>query len=389
MSQLSNLLQGKKKIVEASYEEDNLESGVMTWSFSSLYNQNPGCARFYGCALFDAQGFNDCILAELDVEVWAPGGRGSGCQCCCGGGYAGNPGTYARYTMDMTKYGFIWTQGMFSCVNGGSSTYCGQNSCYNYSSCVMNCTGCIPGQCTYSCFCICAEGGKSGNSHCINGGSLLCCFEASGWGSTEKNVHWNPNCTGVGDGCGWLKNWCSGDRCGCVNIGSNAVSDNTVSPDDKHWVKPQSNYSHVRNICWMPSGEWNASRVWIGACNPCCWPCMRIQMWTPPRRYAQEGAWFDMNMNFVVDQYSYDGDHALNLRMAEQGASTQSSRSGFETMCWYIWKCACYEETGCQTHSGIGVGGTAGWPCASVRNHGTNGGNGAVRITYKGNYRQL
>jgi len=31
MSQLSNLLQGKKKIVETSYEEDKLESGVITW----------------------------------------------------------------------------------------------------------------------------------------------------------------------------------------------------------------------------------------------------------------------------------------------------------------------------------------------------------------------
>lgn len=388
MSNLSALLSGKKKVQDLNFTEENLETGEMTWAFSASYNQNPGCARFYGCNLFDAMGWNNCVVAELDVEVWAPGGRGNGCQCCCGGGYPGNPGSYIRYKMDMTKWGYIWATGMHSCINGASSTYCGQNSCYNYSSCVRNCPGCIPGLCTYSCFCICAEGGKSGHAMCINGGSLLCCYIASGWGSAETNVHWNPQCT-AGDGCGWLKNWCGGDRCGCVMISTNAVANNSIAPDDKYWVKPRSEYDFLRNICWMPSGEFNASRIWLGNCNPQCYQCMRPRMWTPPRRYAQEGAWFDMNMNYVSDHYSYDGDHGLNLRMAENGASTQSSRSGFETMCWYIWKCACYEETGCNTHSGIGVGGTVNFACSGVRNHGNNGGMGATRISYKGVYRQL
>jgi hypothetical protein len=112
-------------------------------------------------------------------------------------------------------------------------------------------------------------------------------------------------------------------------------------------------------------------------------------MWTPPRRYAQDGAWFDLNVNGDPDHYSYDGDFAMNLRMAENGASTQSSSSGMIQRCWNNHKCGCYEESGCYVHSGIGVGGTSGFQCSSVRNHGTNGGIGAVRIAFRGNYRQL
>jgi hypothetical protein len=46
--------------------------------------------------------------------------------------------------------------------------------------------------------------------------------------------------------------------------------------------------------------------------------------------------------------------------------------------------CGCYEAQGCYVHMPYGVGGRAPMPCPDVRDHGGRGGNGAIRLTYRG-----
>ena len=338
MAVLSNILQGK---TSPFVTETNLEKGIVT-TFTQSGGLNEGGIQATGNVCYNFPGAGTAV-----IEVWGAAGS-SGKMCCCGAGIPGNPPAYARRTV--TVDGATWIRGF---VGGSCSN---DNLCFkgcSQASCITVCSpnGTLSGPTGNStCFCICSQGGAGGMTFCNGSSQPFCCFRANGFCFTDYgsscgmvcNVRfWNPRCAYGGD----------------VNCNSGDPSDVT--------------HNHSKSEFYR------------------CYPCRCTQndyLGVPPGIIAEEGA----QLTYARECYSANtggtGDGPGQIKLAIAGAGRLSSKIGTTNMqCWNNNRtCGCYESNHCRAHIPPAIPGQGASTASSVRDYGTRGGGGIIRIKFIG-----
>ena len=305
-----------------AFEEENLEQG-MIWAYT------PGNVRtnFSSGFCWFAPGTGTAV-----VEAWGAGGSG-GRMCCCGFGIPGNPGAYARRTVQVTTG---------NTINGTVGFSCGNADTLAFRGCSEPTQLCWRGIDSTN-GCICVQGGRGGTSICSTGASAYCCFTAAGFCSTGP---YNSN-------CGTICNIAPGSWIACAFGGD-------------------------VNCC----GGFSCA-TFLG-CLPSC-PCQTTyHIATPSGKYSTEGA---------VISYTTEGDsgHANWSGAALDGYIHGLSIAGRnpthgvmpEHKCWTGGRsCGCYEGQSCIAFAPPGFPGYAPTPCPDVRDSAGRGGHGLVRIKF-------
>ena len=126
------------------------------------------------------------------------------------------------------------------------------------------------------------------------------------------------------------------------------------------------------------------AKTFFGHCNMCCWNFHRQQIHTPAMRYSTEGGMVELEHGFM-DGYTYSGDTFSSMEMSMNGLSRSPSKGSRSHRCWNGDNfCTCYESTGCIPFWPVAMPSPSIPSCSGVRTHGTSAGDGAIRITYKG-----
>ena len=300
--------------------EENLEVGEI-WSYT------PGTfyTNFVSGFCWRAPGTGTAV-----IEAWGPGGPGAR-MCCCGYGLPGNSGAYAKKTVTVTS-------GCYVCGTIGFPAY---SHVLCHSGCSDPTGLCWFGSGTNGC--VCARGGRGGTAFCSTGTSAWCCYTANGFcGTGPRN-----------DNCGLICNQCSGA-----------------------WEALA--YGGDVNCCGI---------IGCTSFHGCCPNCVCFYTYHAaysPGLVAENGA---------VVSYAADSDTtpatqwsggALFPYFTAVSALTRAPKRGNPKS--YPWRadrsCGCYEMQGCSPMLPIGAGGLPPQPCGDVRDHGTRGGWGSVRIKY-------
>lgn len=160
--------------------EQNLEEGEII-----IYTNNaafPNDTSTLFCWVADAPG-------KVVIEAWGAGGSSSG-GCCCGTTMPGNPGAYAKKTLNVIPGDIITGNPGAAC--GNPSTNCCRGT--GIPTCVVILAG-------GDCMCMCVESGGTGVWACGTGTSGFCCIGVG-----------RSNCaTECGPGFGWICNTAPGD----------------------------------------------------------------------------------------------------------------------------------------------------------------------------------
>tara|TARA_Y200000002_G_scaffold361159_1_gene346998 strand:+ start:93 stop:1091 length:999 start_codon:yes stop_codon:yes gene_type:complete len=312
-----------------SVEETNLEDGqIFTYCSGRAYNQFATCFAWFAPAAGTAK-----------IEIWGAGGS-TGCQCCCNFSIGGQSGAYAKKEVTMAAGGFVCGNTGHPCMPNASFCYPGCSE----ATCVSICLGTAS-----SCSCMCAQGGNGGLQACHTGSSLMCCLQVCCYATVA-----NPN--SIGAGCGY--------NCGCRNTYhvATAYGGDINCPGTYgcvgHWTcNTSSSKTYQQHSNAIPYGQFST--------------CLATGM-----AASQEGSSMG-NMQ--------SGEGLSNL-MASKGSVSRSSIGSFNThqACWNSSNyCACYETLACVPFVPPGQGSALMQGCPEVRNVGSRGGLGYVRILFK------
>jgi len=343
MARLSRLLE-TKTVSERTASDSNLQKG-------EIYVYSPGGWMNFRDA---GSGPHFCWSASdygvAVIEAWGASGSGAR-QCCCAASVPGNPGAYARKTIRVAP-------GDFVCGFVG-------NACGNASAlCFRNCgeaTTILWRSGRFCSNCICAMGGRSGHAFCTASVSMFCCFLCCCFAGTAF-----PN-AGCGIICNYQDFGGAGSNCGIGGpTGSCCAADRWMACAYGGDINRIGGFSCVE----------------FYHCNACCICCQINYVKTSPYVFSEEGAIVRVNADFTdaarVSWYS----HAFMNNLS--GVSKSPTQGHPYVYCWNSGSimCGCYETNGCMSFAGIGVPGLGGMTCNDVRDHGTRGGPGAVRIQY-------
>jgi hypothetical protein len=375
--------------------EDQLEKGRI-WAYGDGNEYTPLCNGF--C-------FKPPGCGKVIIEIWGPGGS-SGRGCCCGNAMPSNPGSYTRKCICMCPTNYIC---------GSIGRACGDTPAYSRGDTepVQVCwTGCAPNplydgglntrvsynswkgnnpwgvgngetlggiqQCEAlawnrrpsatggttaiccaagaQCGCLCAQGGKSGQFLCTDGGmSTFNCMMQSRYCS--KTIH--------------TRNVCTLWACGIV---CNICGDSQMRYD---MCGVKCAFGGDMNCC----GSFSCLRTFQCANNN--QSCMnQYQQATPAMMYATEGGVFTYPHDHDTPASPTSGGPVLGQSSGLQTLSRAPSHIQ-TTWCWTGGRaCGCYEMFGCVPWAPAGMGGYPASSCSDVRDHGGRGGMGFVRIKY-------
>lgn len=324
MASLKNLLGSKNLPIV----EDNLERGkIFAFHNAGMYHRLCCGARF--CAPADG---------TVVLEIWGAGGSGAE-MCCCGGGVGGNSGAYARKQFGIQQGQMICGWPGKSCNNSDDICFrgCSEGTCVHVlrDCCGNNASG-------Y--FCMCAEGGRGGVNICSTGTALFCCFYKCYCGTRIGN-----------DGCGTICNLCA-DGSG-FGIAQSYGGD----------VNCQGRISCT---------------TFLGCCPQCI--CQyNYHIAYPPGAWSVNGAMATHGNDHDSDFSQWSGQGQFQRVNSMNALSRNPSRGVWGVDCWRSSNsCGCYNMQGCHYFAPYGAGGVTGVPCPSVRDHGTRGGDGLVRVKF-------
>jgi hypothetical protein len=337
---LTTLLKSKNSFLVEG-QETNLEKG-------RIYTYTPGggsTGHNYQCHVCWVSPGTGTAL----IEVWGAGGSGAK-MCCCGFGTPGNPGAYVSKTINVTAGCIVCGVVGMSCGNSDDICFRGRSE---------PTLVCWFGNTTNGC--MCAEGGVGGTSYCSTTPSMYCCYTA-GCFCTTKTA--NENCGIICNfrGCS-CANWSCYEAVGYAGIGSTPTPDSTC-------------------VCKINGGY---SMVYSHGCHPMCHCSYIYAMRTPPKFFADCGAWIFYTTDNDNGTYNWSGatmagyTHTLGLagKNAVQGMPYSA--------CWTGYRyCGCYNMNGCLPFVPPAFPGTPPHPCPDVRDHAYRGGHGIIRIKYIG-----
>lgn len=325
MATLSQILETKRNTFRNA--EENIERGQITVfanpaQFSGYYNnfcwQAPGCG-------------------QVEIELWGASGSGAK-MCCCGFGLPGNPGAYAKKTIQVVPGDWVCGYPGKACANSNDLCFrgCSDPSWVGWQG--RDCKGATSGY-------ICAQGGRGGISMCSTGWSAYCCYIQFMCGTQYA---------GASTYCGVICNRC---------IGGNG------------WEAQA--YGGDINCC---GGFSCASFL---QCSPECMCYYHYHLAISPGIVSVDGAVavYTQENNNEFSNWSGQGWHeALS---AVNTLSRFPSQATPHATCWgFSGTCGCYDTDGCTRAMPTGVPGLPPHPCAGVRDHAHTGGNGAVRIKF-------
>ena len=342
MATLSNILSDKTAPFSV---EENLELGEVY-----AYTVGVGDGSTGGTAATANFCWNAPGIGKAVIEVWGAGGS-SGKMCCCGAGIGGNPGAYSKRTVNVD--GSTWIRGFIgnSCSNNDLCFKgCSQSSCITVCSPNGTLTG-PTGNST--CFCICAQGGVGGVTWCNGSTQPYCCHRANGMCASQ------PSCGCFSSGCGLICN--VGFHSGRCAYGGD-VNCNSGAPDD--------------------SG--NFTCVSMMRCYPCrC--TMQDHIAIPPGIIAEGGAVLTYPRECYSMQTGGTGDGLNQIVGMLAGAARRGGTYMTTAQCWNSNRtCGCYEHNHCYGYLPPAVPAQGSMTASSVRDYGSRGGPGLVRIKFIG-----
>jgi len=335
---LSSILRTKYTRSDASSNqvipvEENLEKGRI-WSYSE--GNNIG-TKFYPCINWVSPGTGTAV-----IEIWGAGGSSS-LACCCGWGLPGNAGAYSKKTVAVTSATTIRACIGHSCGNASTVTYRGR------SEPTMVCICCVGGAAVFQC--MCAEGGFGGYSQCAtSGASSYCCAFAQGYCTTS-----------TGSGCGIVCNLST------ASIGS------IGSP-----VTRAQAYGGDTNCQGMFSCVLYAQCAHYMSCQAI------VTIAVPAGYITDNGANITYNTEDDNGSSTHNGGGLSQFLTGLNAAGKQPHHGGFKSHCMGAARrgCGCYESNGCGNWLPIGTGGLGVFTCADVKDFGSRGGMGALRIRF-------
>ena len=320
MALLSNLLLSRIA-GGASAAETNLDNGKV-WFFSSFNTYETYSSNAF---CWKSPGTGTAV-----IEMWGPGGSG-GMMCCCGGGVPGNSGAYSKKTISVNAS---------SIVCGAMGVACGNASQIGFRGCSSATGLCWVSSTTNGC--MCAEGGRGGCTMCSPTTNMFCCFYAAGYCGT---VGANANC---------------GVICNCYN--------GTFTP---------SAYGGDVNCCG------NMSCTSFFSDTPAQYCQFQYHVALPAGVISTAGAVITINGELTTPSSMTASSSYIQIIHNVAAIGKNPGQGATAMACWAsIVSCGCYEDNGCRHYLPIGMGGTPGQPCSSVRDHGLRGGPGAVRIRF-------
>lgn len=324
MANLSDIVTSRSPFGPSADDETNLDDAYV-WSFTEVW-----CSCYVYGARWRAPG-----AGTATVEIW--GAAGSSAQmCCCGGMVPANAPAYSKAT-------FTTDGGTCICADLGKS--CSHNDAVCFRGCSEPTQACIygslPGR---SLFCMCAQGGRGSVSICHNGsGSAACCLGANGSLSFQ-------NLSGFGNGCGVVCN----------------------APT---WSNPSAYGGDVNcQGCY--------SCTVFCHCNGLCWHQTSHEIWAPAGIYGDHAA--KLCLRAECSQACRGGSSRFSYWHSLGGISRYPHIIQWEGACQSSGSyCGCYEMQGCTDFWPPAMPGLGGTPCSSVRDHGSRGGHGFMKITWK------
>ncbi len=401
MAKLSNLL-GNRELAF----EDNLEKGRI-WVYSEGTMYTSFCNGF--CWRAPGNGF-------VQIDMWGAAGSGAQMCCCGAGlpgnapaylrkcicvtsgnyicGYIGRSCNnssalcfrgcseatcvcwfgcshhnlseggqlFNEYDEKVPSNPWGWAGAGADAISAGSNQIEGRGERTNVSGganqgCILCCD---PGRCctagrfsgNFTRGCLCAQGGRGGNSFCMDTKSPYSCFRTGYFCGVGLGPGHNMCDTG-NSACGMICNWCqNGFNVAC-------------------------GYGGDINCC----GLWSCTS--FHACLQTC-PCM-YQYHVPVAAglFAEDGGTFTYT---TYSDGSPQGDWSGAPLAAQVNALKSLSRWPSHQEHFTCWNnqrsCGCYEMQGCMNFMPVGVPGSAPHPCPSVRDHAGRGGMGAVRVKF-------
>ncbi len=319
MASLSQLIQSKlvQNLNNTRILENNLEEGKI---YVFHPGRDDGNFRTEFCWCSPGNG-----IAE--IEIWGASGS-AGTMCCCGLGIPGNPGAYSKSIVQVNSSSRARGNTGMSC--GNASTLCFRGCSINSGVCINSLSGD---------FCMCAQGGRGGESLCGEGVSIFTALENLGYCTTE-----------AGNGCGLV-----------CNIGDGFFIPEAFGGNE---INCQGSFS-----C-----------VFIGDCNSCCWPLHTQYITTSPYIYSEEPVTIQAAMDPLALTVGFAVD---SLQQGLSGVSTSPTNGSNYRYCWSSTQyCGCYEAQGCKTVLPTGIPAPGVTPCNNVRDHGLRGGMGTVKIKF-------
>ena len=273
------------------------------------------------------------------IEIWGASGS-SAKMCCCGFGLPGNPGAYSKKTIRVTTSSYVCGMNGKACANADDLCFRGCSDptglCWNDA---VDSAGVAGG-------CMCAQGGRGGTSICSTTPSGWCCFFANGFCGTQS--------AGV-DNCGLICNYFNGSWRACA-------------------------YGGDFNCC---GGH---SCVAFFGCLPMCvclWP---QHLAVSPGIISTCGAVVHFGTE-TDNEFSNWSGQGFHQSLSAVGAASRWPSMGvpFAT-CWgFSGGCGCYNDNSCIRSNPVGFPGAMPLPCPGVRDHGSTGGDGAIRIKFIAN----
>lgn len=332
MASLSSIISTKAR--DVFLEETNLEKGII-----SVFTPASGSARDFDNAsnqTWTAPGTGVAI-----IEVWGAGGSAAA-GCCCGVGIPGNPGAYAKKTINV--------------VSGCAITMVLGDACRNN-------TACYKGRSENTCVCyngvgtdgaIVAEGGRGGVWVCVpSSGGAYCCSLASGLpGQTFADIGtpWVAGNAGCGLICNYVANEIANATGGDINL----------------------------------SGGFSC--MTMGFCNTCCQCYFVSHVKLSPGIVSKCGNTISYNHDCGLHYARENSSGPQQLILALNSLTRTPSMGQPFTNCWSNgrWCEGFFNQTQLPYiyPHGVPAGGTH--SCASTGNGGTRGGPGAVRIQFIG-----
>lgn len=325
--------------------EDNQEEGRT--DIFSIANVRNNWGQ-YGGFIWKAPGTGRAV-----IEAWGAGGSGIIIPCC-GGQLPGNTGAYVKKTLCVNSNTCICGLPGFACT--GSNTCCLGITCSCYTGLCWN-NACDINNNTDGC--ICAEGGTSGFTYCIDGnaGSIFCCYRTAGF-------------------CTSIPAWITTAGCGTV---CNQFSGRTYG----------SAYGGDVNCSSMISCSTFLH------CNACCDAYYTYHHHAvPPGIISSEGSYLTYVKDWEGNCASIDSNVAglgFNQFLQALSVASRTPTMGYSprVKCYtYSGACAGYQAHGCFTVTPPGIGAPATYPvinysCAVCGfGSGFRGGHGFVKIKY-------
>lgn len=331
MAKLSNIL---TKYSGAEIEETNLEAGKVFY-----YTMPTGDGTYFCQGTF----WRAPCAGTAEIEVWGASGSG-GMMCCCGIGLPGNPGAYAKRTVRVDSSTWIHSPDDhlgIACGNASALCFRGCSSAARIFVCSPN--GTLTGPTgSNTCFCMCVQGGMGGMHLCMENCSPLTRYASCNYCTTQ-----------VGStGCGIVCNYG-----GTFNFLPNAFGGD---------VNCQGEFS-----C-----------LFVGNCNKCCTNCFTAYVKTAPGVWGSEP-------QTIIHQYSCTNweqmrNNGFHHYISSINGMARSPTHGSPNYTCYDSNqyCGCYEYQGCGVYVTHGIPGYGGNTCSGVRDMGTRGGSGALKIKF-------